>query len=126
MRLPWMIAALLFSVAILASPARGTSLPAAGFGVAVTCHAPTSAADVIAGYNFYRSLSGVATYTLLNASPAASCAYTDSTAPANEVLDYVIESVDANGVTSEPSNLSSVATPTIATAPINLIFGGKS
>ena len=38
-------------------------------------------------------------------------AYTDTGVQAGQTYDYIVESVDASGVTSAPSNMAAVAMP---------------
>jgi Abnormal spindle-like microcephaly-assoc'd, ASPM-SPD-2-Hydin len=100
----------------LTSPLTVVSL--SGTGVAISYEvdlswdAPASSADPVAGYNVYRSPSGVSTYVQLNTSAVTQTTYVDT----NNILDgqsynYIVESVDAEGVTSSPSNVAVVPIP---------------
>ncbi len=73
--------------------------------------APSSSSDPVAGYNVYRSPSGSTSYLQLNTSVVTQTAYADTTVQAGQTYDYIVESVDASGVTSVPSNMASVAIP---------------
>jgi hypothetical protein len=73
--------------------------------------APSSSSDPVAGYNIYRAVSGSATYELLNSTADGSTAYTDTTVVAGTAYIYYVESVDAEGNQSGPSNTYSVTIP---------------
>lgn len=97
-------AAVLF--AILAGP-----LLAQGWQVNLSCTAPDTSLDPVAGYIFLRALSGSNTYTQINATPAATCSYADSTVSAGASYVYTAESVDASGNASAPAAAASVTVP---------------
>ena len=94
-----------------------TSISLSGSGATVSYqvnlnwNAPTSSTDPVAGYNIYRAAGGSSSYQLLNASPDASTAYTDTTVQNNISYTYYVESVDAEGNQSTPSNTYSVNIP---------------
>ncbi len=69
---------------------------------------PTSSTDAVAGYNVYRSPSGGTSYQQLNGSALSQITYVDTSAQAGQTYDYIVESVDASGNTSTPSNIASV------------------
>jgi fibronectin type 3 domain-containing protein len=73
--------------------------------------APTSSPDPVAGYNVYRSPSGASSYQQLNSSVVTQTTYVDTTVQAGQNYDYIVESVDASGVTSVPSNMADVVVP---------------
>jgi fibronectin type 3 domain-containing protein len=73
--------------------------------------APTSSPDPVAGYNVYRAPSGGTSYQQLNSSVVTQTAYIDLTVASGQTYDYIVESVDASGVTSGPSNMASVTLP---------------
>jgi hypothetical protein len=73
--------------------------------------APAGSADPIAGYNVYRSPGGASTYQLLNPSVDTLTTYVDSTVQSGFAYDYIVESVDASGVESAPSNVIGVTIP---------------
>ena len=85
-----------------------------GYQVNLSWDAPTSSPDPVAGYNAYRSPSGVASYQQLNATelPLTPTTYSDVTVVGGNSYDYIVESVDASGVTSAPSNVATVSIPT--------------
>lgn len=91
---------------------------------ALTCTPPTKNTDgsTITGtitYNFYRGTSATAVTTKLNATPTATCAYVDASAPVGTNY-YAVTAI----VAGEESALSAVASKTIAppvpNAPSNL------
>jgi len=73
--------------------------------------APTNSPDPVAGYNVYRSPSGAYTFAQLNSSVVTQLTYVDTTAQAGQAYDYIVESVDASGGESAPSNIATVAAP---------------
>jgi fibronectin type 3 domain-containing protein len=79
--------------------------------VSLTWDAPSSSPDPVAGYNVYRAPSGSTTYQLLSSVSSSQLAYTDTGVQAGLTYDYIVESVDASGVTSTPSNMASVTLP---------------
>jgi fibronectin type 3 domain-containing protein len=89
----------------------GTGVAASAYEVNLQWDAPTSSTDPVAGYNVYRAPSGSTSYELLNASPVTKTAYTDNNVTDGQTYDYVVESVDAEGNTSAPSNMASVSVP---------------
>lgn len=98
--------------------AQGVTLPkGAAYEVVLTCPPPASSADPIAGYEFFRAASGSMAYVLLNAAPVTTCGYTDITVPSNATEDYLVESVDAGGVTSAQGAMAAVPVPAVPTAP---------
>jgi hypothetical protein len=74
------------------------------YEVDLSWDAPTSSPDPVAGYNVYRSPSGASSYQQLNSSVVTQTTYVDTTVQAGQNYDYIVESVDASGVTSVPSN----------------------
>jgi hypothetical protein len=84
---------------------------ASSYSVDLTWSAPSSSSDPVAGYNVYRSSDGGSTYQLLNSSPDANTTYTDSTVQSGASYQYYVESVDAQGNTSGPSNSWSATIP---------------
>ena len=77
----------------------------------MTWDAPTSSSDPVAGYNVYRSPSGGTSYQELNTSAITQTSYVDTTVQDGQTYDYIVESVDASGVTSAPSNMASATIP---------------
>jgi hypothetical protein len=83
------------------------------YEVNLTWDAPSSSSDPVAGYNVYRSPSGGTSYQQLNTTvlPLTPTTYVDTTVQDGQTYDYIVESVDASGVTSAPSNMASVTIP---------------
>jgi hypothetical protein len=76
--------------------------------VSLNWDAPSSSADPVAGYNVYRAPDGSSSYAQLNSSVVTQTNYVDATAGIGQTYDYIVESVDASGATSSPSNMASV------------------
>jgi len=99
------------------STGSSTVIALSGTGVAtaytvnLTWDAPTSSPDPVAGYNVYRSPSGAGDYQQLNSSAVTQTAYADTTAQNGQNYDYIVESVDASGITSVPSNVATLSIP---------------
>jgi len=72
---------------------------------------PTNSPDPVAGYNVYRSPSGTYSFVPLNSSAITENTYVDSTAQNGQAYDYIVESVDASGLTSAPTNIATVTLP---------------
>jgi fibronectin type 3 domain-containing protein len=81
------------------------------YEVILTWDAPTDSTDPVAGYNVYRAISGSSTYELLNSSLDATTTYTDATVQNATAYVYYVESVDAEGSDSVPSNTYTVSIP---------------
>ena len=81
------------------------------YQVNLSWQAPSSSSDPVSGYNVYRSPSGASSYQQVNPSMLTGTTYTDSTVQAGQNYDYIVESVDASGVESAPSNTASAAIP---------------
>jgi hypothetical protein len=81
------------------------------YEVNLSWDAPSSSPDPVAGYNVFRSPSGASSYQQLNSSVLTGTTYTDSTVQAGQSYDYIVESVDASGVESAPSNMASAVIP---------------
>ncbi len=79
--------------------------------VDLSWNAPSSSVDPVAGYSVYRSSNGGSTYQLLNSSVDTATTYADTTVLAGLTYQYNVESVDASGYTSVPSNTISETVP---------------
>jgi hypothetical protein len=84
---------------------------ATAYTVSVTWQAPTSSPDPVAGYNIYRSPSGGSSYQLMSSVSDTQLSYSDSGVQDGQTYDYIVESVDASGNESVPSNMASVSIP---------------
>ena len=85
--------------------------PTSAYEVDLTWDAPTASSESVAGYNIYRAASESSMYQLLNSSIESSTSYSDTTAANNTCYTYYVESVDAEGNQSEPSNTYTVSIP---------------
>jgi len=72
--------------------------------------APGSSPDPVMGYNVYRSTGGGASQ-LINPSIQTPTSYVDSTVASGSSYNYIVKSVDSNGVESVPSNQITVTIP---------------
>jgi hypothetical protein len=96
-----------------------TKIPVTGTGVTeayevnLTWDAPVSSPDPVAGYNVYRAPAGNTSYQQINQNviPASTTDYVDTAVQNGQTYDYIVESVDASGTTSAPSNMASVPVP---------------
>lgn len=79
--------------------------------VSLSWNAPAISSDPVSGYNVYRSPSGASAYQQLNSSALNQTSYVDTTVQSGKSYDYIVESVDASGVTSSPSNTASATVP---------------
>jgi hypothetical protein len=88
----------------------GTGQSAAPHEVDLSWSAPASSTDPIVGYNIYRS-TGSSGYQLLNPSVDTQTTYVDNSVQTGLTYDYVVESVDAEGIESVPSNQATATVP---------------
>jgi hypothetical protein len=79
--------------------------------VSLSWNAPASSPVPVEGYNVYRAPGGSSAYALLNSSLDTGTTFVDSTVQAGATYVYMVESVDASGGASVPSNLVSVTVP---------------
>ena len=96
------------STAVIALSGTGE---AASYSVDLSWDAPISSPDPVAGYNIYRSTGSSSTYQLLNSTVDSLLTFVDSTVQNGLVYVYMVESVDASGVESVPSNTFSLSIP---------------
>lgn len=107
----------LLTIASNSSTGSSTAVGLSGTGVAVAVNlnwdAPSSSSDPVAGYNVYRAPTGTTSFQQLNTSviPNSQTAFADTAVQESQIYDYIVESVDAGGNTSAPSNTATVAVP---------------
>jgi len=103
------------SINSTASAGPTTAIGLSGTGVAfevqLTWNAPADTADPVSGYKIYRSTGGSSTYQLMNSSVVTGTSFADATVESGMVYDYIVESVDAAGAVSAPSNSTTVTIP---------------
>ena len=97
------------------SPTAVISLGGTGVSVAyevqLNWDAPASSSDPVASYNVYRASSGSSSYIQLNTSAITQTTYNDTSVQDGQTYDYIVESVDASGVTSSPSTMAAALIP---------------
>jgi hypothetical protein len=93
----------------LGTAAIGLSGTAVAYEVQLNWNAPGS--DVVTGYKVYRSTGGTSNYQLLSSSVVSETTYTDTSVQSGDAYDYMVESVDASGKQSGPSNTTTVVVP---------------
>jgi hypothetical protein len=79
--------------------------------VLLTWDAPNASSDPIVGYKVYRAAGVGSSYAPLSSSVDTQTAYTDATVQSGLTYDYMVTSVDSNGVESLPSNSTVVTVP---------------
>jgi Abnormal spindle-like microcephaly-assoc'd, ASPM-SPD-2-Hydin len=93
--------------AVVSLSGTGTS---AAHEVDLSWDAPGSSPDPVAGYHIYRSTGGGSSQ-LINPSVQTPTSYVDSTVVSGTSYNYMVKSVDSNGVESVPSNQVTVTVP---------------
>jgi hypothetical protein len=95
------------------NPTVTVSLTGTGvaYQVNLTWSAPTGGSDPVVGYNVYRAPAGSTSYQQVNTSPVTQTAYTDTTVQCQKDYDYMVESIDSNGIESVPSNMAAMNIP---------------
>ena len=92
-----------------------------GYSVNLTWSSPTNSTDLVASYAIFRCPGGGSSFRLIGTTGLTSTVFTD-----NSILiatldgatwNYMVESVDANGVNSAPSNVAVVSVPTLNLPP---------
>jgi Abnormal spindle-like microcephaly-assoc'd, ASPM-SPD-2-Hydin len=81
------------------------------YQVNLAWNAPANSPDPVTGYNVYRTTGNSSSYQLLNFSPDEMAAFTDAGVQSGTSYTYYVESVDAAGNQSSPSNTYSVIIP---------------
>jgi hypothetical protein len=96
------------SSAVVALSGTGAAV---SYAVGLSWSTPASSPDPVAGYNVYRSPSGASSYQQLNTTVVTQTTYVDTGVKNSQTYDYIVESVDASGVSSSPSNMAAVPIP---------------
>ena len=89
----------------------GTGVVEVPYQVNLSWDAPTSSPDPVAGYYVYRSPSGASTFQQLNIAAVTQTSYVDTGVQDGQTYDYIVESVDAAGDESAPSNTATIPIP---------------
>lgn len=89
----------------------GESGVAVAYAVNLSWDAPANSSDPVAGYIVYRSSIISGAYEELNSSAVTQTSFVDNTAQDGLTYDYIVESIDASGNTSGPSNMASATIP---------------
>jgi fibronectin type 3 domain-containing protein len=87
-----------------------SSQPSTASEVQLNWDAPNASSDPIAGYHVYRTTGSSSNYSMLSTLDTQTT-YTDTTVQSGATYDYIVKSVDTNGVESGPSNPVSVTIP---------------
>jgi fibronectin type 3 domain-containing protein len=105
------------SIASNSSSGTATLVSLTGTGQAVSYQvelswdAPVSSPDPVAGYNVFRAPTGTTSYQQLNTSAVTVTNYVDGNVQNGTTYDYMVQSVDASGVSSDPSDTYTAAIP---------------
>jgi hypothetical protein len=79
--------------------------------VQLSWDAPGQTSDPVAGYHVYRSTgTNSSDYSMLS-SLDTQTSFIDSTVQSGSTYEYIVKSVDANGVESKPSNATTITVP---------------
>ncbi|WP_158750246.1 S-layer family protein [Acidobacterium sp. S8] len=79
--------------------------------VDVSWNAPSSSPVPVVGYHVYRATGSSTTYSLLTSSVETATTYADNTVQSGTTYSYYVTSVDATGVESSPSNVTTASVP---------------
>jgi hypothetical protein len=98
------------------STGSSTLIALTGTGIAVheanlSWIAPANSPVPVSGYNVYRAPSGGSAYQQLNSTAITQTTYSDSTVTSGSSYTYYVQSVDASGDTSTPSNQVTLTIP---------------
>jgi len=94
--------------AVVSLTATGES---GSYGVQLTWDAPNSSPDPVAGYNVFRAPEGSTAYQQVNLAVETQTTYLDTAVLGSASYQYIVESVDAEGNESVPSNTFSLTIP---------------
>jgi hypothetical protein len=81
------------------------------YQVSLSWDAPTGSTDPVTGYNIFRAPTGTSNYVQLNTSAVSVTDYVDGDVQNGTTYDYMVQSVDASGASSGPSNTYTAAIP---------------
>ena len=99
---------LLFAYWLLPVP---TGCKAKPHSIDLTWAAPATSPVPVVGYNIYRAPDEGFSYHLLNTSPIKETKYTDWMVQSGRTYHYMIKSIDAKGIESDPSNVITMTVP---------------
>jgi len=88
-----------------------TATAEAQHAVQLSWNAPNPTSDPVVGYHVYRATSGGSDYVLLAPEPDTKTNYDDTTVKSGTTYQYIVKSVDSDGVESAASNSTSVTVP---------------
>jgi hypothetical protein len=94
-----------------AAIALGGTGEIAAYEVELSWDAPAASSDPPVGYNIYRSVNGSTVYNLRDLTVNESTSYTDTAVQVGDTYSYYVESVDAHGNHSAPSNIFTATIP---------------
>jgi fibronectin type 3 domain-containing protein len=99
----------------IATNASSSAVGLSGVGqshqVDLNWSSPPTSSNPVVGYNIYRAPTGTTSFQRLNATVQTPMAFADSAVQSGFVYDYIVKSVDAEGVESAPSNTTTVTIP---------------
>ena len=108
---------------------QAATLPAASTGasykVNLTWDAPISSPDPVATYAVFRAPGGGTSYGQIGTTPLTPTTYSDTNVVAGNAYNYIVESVDAQGVDSAPSNTATVTLPS-SFVPTPFVIGNPT
>ena len=84
---------------------------AVSYKVNLSWNAPASSPEPVAGYSVYRAPRGSSSYAQLNSAVMTQTTYTDTNVQNGQTYNYIVESVDASGIQSVPSNTTVIPIP---------------
>jgi hypothetical protein len=99
------------TVVSLTGTGQASTGQAVSYQVELSWDAPASSTDPVAGYNIFRAPTGTTSYQQLNTSAVTDTAYVDGNVENGTTYDYMVQSVDASGVSSDPSDIFTASIP---------------
>ena len=105
-------------LALLSGVVHAQALPmATEFSAELVWQAPENSPDPVAGYNVYRSLSASGGFALLESQGLGTTYADTSQLEYSTTYYYMVESIDASGLESPPSNVAGVPIPFVPYTP---------